>query len=418
MKKRHKIKIKLSYIAIAFLLLLALLTGLVNQTILSLGMVFCYLLLFLDGQLYLAFPFLIFYYSTYGLLFGISVPRIYTILLLADFLVKSAGKLKVKAKFLFPLLVYLFYILNFTIFQESLLLITTFLDIIICFLLIACLNDEKNIIEEFFTVYILVSFCSIITGVLTENYIGNEFTYHRFQASFEDPNYAGFFFTIAVFSAITLNLFNKYLRVAIVALLYIAIIATLSITAMLVNLVAWVSYFLVINKIKFRTILTIVLAIIAVLCLYNYGLKNKDAALVGEFSARVKEKVDDFILGDMEKATTGRTELWKDNLEYYSSSKIGNILFGGIHVNGRYINPSLSGASHNDFVDMLLNVGIIGMLVLMGYYMYNCVKYIMNYRKQKDKYSLFCIMSKLIWMYYATGLTMFLDFRFALFFLL
>ena len=81
MTSEHKLnvfnkKISPQAATVIAMLFLSALTGLFNQTILSLGIVLCCGILLVLDKLYLAFPFMIFYNSFYGLLFGVSVFKL------------------------------------------------------------------------------------------------------------------------------------------------------------------------------------------------------------------------------------------------------------------------------------------------------------------------------------------------------
>ena len=103
-------KLELPSVIITVMLLLTALTGLFNQTILSFGIVVCMVVLLFCDKLYLFLPFVLFYNSFYGLLFGVSLFRIYTLIIVAMAVLKISKGTKIKTKYFAPLLVYIIYL--------------------------------------------------------------------------------------------------------------------------------------------------------------------------------------------------------------------------------------------------------------------------------------------------------------------
>lgn len=418
-----KDRINVPIIVIFIMTVLTALTGLVNQTVLSIGIVVCCCLLLFSNKIHLAFPFMIFYNSFYGLVFGVSVFRLYTICVLLNALIKFAQKAKdktVRLKYLFPILVYTLYLILVMIPAIELVAsLTLFVEVLVVFVMVSALiNDLKVELKSFFRVYTIVALISFFTGTLADNSIGGEYNYLRFMATFEDPNYMGFFFTIAIFSLVTLKLFDKRIRVIMIVVLYAMIITTLSITAFVVNIALWLFYLLIMKKIKWWSIFVIALVVALLVSLFNYGIENPDTPVLGDFSARIEEKLGNLESGDMGDFTTNRTDHAKDHWNYYLDQPVLNILFGGVPVNTRYIDPHLKAAAHNEYIDMLLNIGLVGLMIMLGYFANNMVTYVKKYRATAEDEYLFLVVGKTAWAFYAMALTMFIDFRFMMLFLI
>ncbi len=411
-------KIDLSSFVIAAMFVFTIATGFVNQTVLSFGIVACCAVLFLLDRLCLAFPFMLFYYQFYGLILGVSVFRIFTLMLVLSVVFKYAERYRIKKKHFPVLLVYAIYLVVVMMPQGIDAAIYIFLDIICCFILVAELEDNEALTKACFKIYTGVCFCSFITGAVFGNTTGGGYDYTRFNATFEDPNYMGFFFTIAVFAVVTLKLFDKRIRYVIVLALYAMMMASLSMTAIVVNLLVWSFYCAFTGKIKIKFIVIGIGVVALLISLYNFGLENPDTSVLGELSARIEEKMASLNKGDIGDVTTGRSDLAMEHLEYYFDSSIINILFGGIPSNTRYIHPEFEYVAHNEYVDMLLNVGLVGAFVMFRYFFSNYIGYFKRYMKSKSQNALFLVMVKTVWICYAMTLTMFLDFRFAVFFLI
>ena len=90
--------------------------------------------------------------------------------------------------------------------------------------------------------------------MVSGNTIGGEYEYTRFNATFEDPNYMGFFFTIAIFALVTLRLFDKKVRYVLIVVLYAMLITSLSVTAIVVNIAVWLFYLVIMKKLKIKNL--------------------------------------------------------------------------------------------------------------------------------------------------------------------
>lgn len=410
--------IDLSAFVIAAMLVFTIATGFVNQTILSLGIVACCVVLFLLNRLCLAFPFMLFYYEFYGLILGVSVFRIFTLMLVLSVVFRYAERYRIKKKHFGVLLVYAIYLIIVMMPQGINAALYILLDTICCFIFVAELEDNEYLIKKCFEIYTLVCLSSFLTGIVSGNKIEGEYIYTRFNATFEDPNYMGFFFTIAVFSVITLKLFDKRIRYVIVLALYAMMMSSLSMTAIVVNLLVWLFYCAFTGKVRIKFIVIGIGVVALLIGLYNFGLENPDTSVLGELSARIEEKLTSLSKGDIGDVTTGRSDLTLEHLEYYFNSSIINIIFGGIPSNTRYLHPDFEMVAHNEYVDMLLNVGLVGSFVMFRYFFSNYIGYFKRFLKSKSQNALFLVMVKTVWICYAMTLTMFLDFRFAVFFLI
>lgn len=410
--------VDLSAFVIAAMFLMTIATGLVNQTFLSFGIVLCCIMLLLLDRLCLAFPFVLFYYSYYGLLFGVSVFRIFTILLLLNMFFKYEKKYSIKKQYLPVIFVYAIYLVVVMMPQGIDTAVYIFLDIVCCFALVSEIVDNEKLTKDCFKVYTGVCFLSYFTGIVSENTIGGEYGYTRFNATFEDPNYMGFFFTVAVFSVIALKLFDKRVRYFIVIALYAMMMASLSMTAILVNILLWLFYCVLTKKIKIKFIVLGIVIVAVLIGLYNFGLDNPDIGVLGELSSRIEEKILDLTKGEIADFTSGRTNRFEEHAEYYFNSSISTILFGGVAANTRYIDPELGGAAHNEYIDMLLNIGIVGAFIMFRFFFLNYLDYYKKFKELKQQQALFFVMVKTAWLCYAITLTVFLDFRFMIFFII
>lgn len=390
------------------------LTGIVSQSILSIFIVLlCFVLLVLD-KLYLAYPFILFYNEYYGLVFGLSVQRIFSMIVLVLFAAKIIREhtIRVSKRIFIPLLVYVLYSM-IVITQYSMSdAIFTVVDVITCLVLISFyLYKNTENLKSFFRVYVAVCLVAILTGILSSNFY-LQGTMERFRATFEDPNYMGFFYTVPIFAMVSLRLFKPVIRWILVVVFYGAIMASVSMTAVVVNIVLWLIYLFLIKKISWKTILISLIVIFVVQFLYGYGIENPNVPILGTVCERIDEKLGNLIQGDMSAITTGRTDMTEEHLQYFWSLPIINLLFGGVPVNTSYIAPMFRSVAHNEYIDMLLNVGMVGTFILLGYLITKVFKNYKKYRQTGEAYHLCLLMLNGIWIFYGLSLTMFIDEKF------
>lgn len=414
----------LSDICIFVMLACALLTGIVPQTLLSLVVLLASALLFTTNKVHLAFPIMIFYYESFGQLAGMSVYRYYSLIFLVSALVQYKG-IFLKKKQALVFLIYVLYaiivVMPFNVRRG----IFVIVDIVCVLVLINnFLNTEENL-KSFFKIYVYTAMCAYVTGNIIQSSsgmyteIGNEVVeIVRNYGTFEDPNYAGFFYTIAVFSLVTLNLFKPKLRAVLAIALTCIILTTLSITALLLNAALWMIYLMAFRKLKPVAIVAILLVAVILIGLYFYGLANPDTPVIGNFSYRIWDKLQALEQNDLNAVTTNRTGIVEKHIEFFWSQPVFR-MFVGMNA-ASPIRTDLDGftaVGHNEYADFLLNIGFIGTAIYLGWVvlrMFECYKGI----KKGDNYYGCIFMIKVIWALYALTLTMFGDHRFMLAFLI
>ena len=400
----------------------ALLSGIVPQTLLSIVIVSVLILLMDTDDLYCAYPIMMFYYSVFGVIFGLSVFRIFSILFLGHYLIRHRFRIKVTSAFI-PLLVYVIYCMlvfsSYSI-RDSIFVIMNVLCIIA---VTQTIQEDNEKFRTFFKLFVIAAFCSYFTGIVTHNvmnvnwvFSGTNVLMNRFMATFEDPNYMCFFYTIAVFSMVTLELFRKKVRVLMIMVLSLMMLTTLSITAILGNALLWFAYLVLAKKVNAKIVALVVVIGIASIAAYGYGLEHHDFPVLGTLAYRIQDKLMALKLGDLDTVTTMRSTLSQDHLRFFSQQSILKMLFGGNLVNTYVVDlPNYEDlGAHNEYVDLLLNVGILGFLLMIGYVVYRFFTLWRTYKVEKKNTYLCALMVKMIWIYFAYTLTIFLDFRFML----
>ncbi len=421
--KSGKRNLDLVTICIVGMFLCCAMIGILPQTLLALVVLVLSVVLMFTGKIYLAFPIMIFYYSPLDNFMGMSVFRYFTFLFIAYTLGYFYKKISINIAYLAVLLIYFIYSCYFSLTYDLQRGIFAFFDIMCAYLLVSIYLKNKENLKWFFTVYVLIAVLSFFTGIYTQNFFVDEYEVgvetFRNMATFEDPNYMGFFFSLAIFSVIALELFTKRFRIVLTVVLTAMILSTLSMTAIIGNILFWTLYLVVTKKINIKTIIVILLIVAVLLSLYYYGLAHADAPVIGPLANRIDGKLGSLMQDDINSFSTGRFDLTQQHLNIFSEQTTFKKLFGFNATNPLKVDLQGSkAAAHNEYVDLLLNIGILGTVIFIGFALWRFITLMREYISTKDKSALCFSMIRFIWFYYAFTLTLFMDNRFAIAFLI
>lgn len=411
-------------IYIAAMLLCVLLTGILPQQLIGALVLVLAIIVLSMNKGYLVFPIMVFYYEALGIIAGMSVYRYFTLMLLLVLCMKSES-IALKKRQVLPLCIFIVYALAVVGPNDLRQGIFAIVDIFcVLFLINNYLKNSENV-KRFFEVYVFTALCAYVSGTVLNSALEENATIEgeivqiaRNYATFEDPNYAGFFYTIAIFAILSLKLFNPKVRAIIVVALTAVVVTTLSITGLLVNILLWSIYIIAFRKLNVSTMVCILLVVALLVGLYLYGVQNPEAPVIGNFSVRVWEKLQALEQKDMSVVTTKRSELSRLHLELFWAQPVYKMFIG--------MNPSSTlridtdtfiAAAHNEYVDLLLNVGLIGTFIYLKHHVTRVVQCYKGVRKN-DEYSSCLFMVKMVWTLYGLALTLFGDYRFMFFFFL
>lgn len=390
----------------------------------------CLLFLAFSDKFFLAYPIALFFYTQFGLFAGLSILRLFLLLLVLNCLVLYREKREKKELNLcfsdFVLFVIYFVYIIVVLTMESLSLgLSTLLNVISIGVLAFFYLKDEDCLKSFFKIYNIVALISIPAGInQSNNMINHQFVNgvivetSRFMGTFDDPNYLTFFCYLAIISLLTLKLFNKRVRWIMICSFQICILSTLSITGIVCGVIIWMVYLVLSQKLSLKILFIIPCLYLCIMWGYNYGIQHQDAPILGDLAFRLSEKVAFLNSGDIVGITTGRSSFSKMHLQYFWNQNLGRIVFGGNLANTKIMQVGdMRFAAHNEYVDILLNIGLFGALIY-----FSCVirKVVQLYRLRQTDPSKFdycncLIMVKVVWFLYAMTLTMFLEERFLLF---
>lgn len=423
-KENAKPGINTNYIIMGTMLLIGACCTIVPSQITVIIVMCITSILCLRGNGVLMLPQLLFYYNYFGEIAGIRTFYICAILIVASD-IKSVLRVKKDISLWLVVLVYFLYIVCVVSTLNIKSVIYMGISVITMVYARKKLLSNKELLRMFFMIFGLTAIISYFNGLFSQNIYdtvlvlaGHASSVARTMGTFNDPNYMGLYYSVAVFSMVSLELFDKRVRIIIVCALYVMIATTLSITAILGNILFWSIYLLLTKNINTKTFVIILIVTAICVGLYLYGLEHTNIPFLSDLSARISDKLQN--AENMDSLTTGRSSHAKDHWNYYCKQNLWRMLIGGNCVNSLAIDPAIDTiAAHNEYVDLLLNVGFIGTFVLVLYLGKRLVQTYLDYRyNNNDKNALCVFMIKVVYVFYAATLTMFMENRFLLFYFL
>lgn len=429
LKKLSLLKINYKRILLSMIYFISAFTGLISMNIVA-GIIFVIMIiLFFSEEFYLIFPIVLFYHSIFVIpIINLSFFSTYLVLCLLK--IMTSSKISLSKKNITILIIIMLYItLAYSSYdlKNAIILIINFIAVF-CYVS-KFLNNKKNVVI-FFKYYVFACIASFITGIFTGNVMRyNELidaseqflTLTRWMGTFNDPNYMGFFFSIGFFAVVTLEIFTKRNKIILAITLLIMIVSTMSTTAILGIILIFFVYILLRYKISLKTIVLFLTSISLAVFIFNYGLNNPNATILNTFSQRINQKFIALETNDIKTATTNRTDLARNHLEYFFSQNMSKQLFGGNVINAVAIeknNQLNENLAHNEYVDLLLNIGIVGTVIVVGIWLSKLKRDLSIYFKYNDSLSLSMFIIRMVFLYYCFGLTIFMDIRFFLFYLI
>ena len=396
------------------------------QIVATAGILLILLALFFYDEFYLALPILIFFYMQLILPGGIVLFRIYSLLLILKVLKKP---IPLDRGALLPFLVITLYCVIWIFPQSIRLAVFIIFDVVFLLYYIRVYLASRGNFRRFFRFYALAALSASAFGLLrmtgqlnTAVFVDGKWVFvTRFIATYNDPNYMGFFFNIAIFSLIALPLFrNQHVQRGLIGLMYLALIATLSTTAILCNAGGIFLYLILTRRINLKTAVIVLMLSQLILFSYNMALQ-RPIPLLSNAALKVKSRIVEMDQRNLSSFSSERSDIWEAHLSYYKNQSNVKIFFGGNVITAYlYDESKFETVSHQELIDMLLNFGLVGTGAMMFSFLVRSGKILRNLirKKQENEEEVAMLLMKYVWIFYAFGLTMFPGWMFFFFFFL
>ncbi len=293
-----------------------------------------------------------------------------------------------------------------------------------CFLF--SFDGDDGTVSEFFVFFTFGVVISAVSGFLLSSISDviaseNGADVLRYSGTLEDPNYFGFFLNAAI-AVVFLHPFFKRLPFKLVSLcvLFLAILASGSTTALLCSIftVAVCSVFLMRMK-RFKLGVAVTVIVIAVIAIQLLMLaQDSEWTFISTASARWQEKLGNIASGDLSEFTTLRVDIWKENLQKFSEQSVFQKLFGGNYITAvGYDESRFTSVSHQEYLDIMLCMGVFGLMFFLCCTFFTLREAFSNIKRAPEIGSI-RVVFKLIWLFYGFVITMFLNTRFYILFLI
>ena len=385
------------------------------------------IILYPSENFYNVLPALIFYYIQLRFMGGsVVVFRMYSLMVLTKLINQRIIQAKRrKLPCLGISVVFALVVLSDYQSMQSIIMIS--FDLIIMAFIGFYFNTEDKF-QAFAKFYIFAATSSSIYNLIggqaatvDQNYDGVLRTVSRYLATFNDPNYTGFYFLIALFLLIALKPCSRILNILMGFLIIITIVSTVSTTAYIGIAIIGILYLLLEKKYSVMKKIMITIGIIFVVRLVlQYGYEHPDTPFLGDAIYRFGGKIGQLFSGtesSLSDFTTGRSSGTQIHLQTFLQQPFLKMLFGFNPICAIFRDTSyLMESALNEYVDLLLSVGIVGWLFIIPPVFFETVNYFREYLSTGNKVIQTRLFVKLVWLYYGFALCFFMDSRFYFFY--
>ncbi len=214
-----------------------------------------------------------------------------------------------------------------------------------------------------------------------------------------NPNHAAFYIGVAIAIILSIQNIKLWIKLTMLFSLIILLITTVSVSGFIGVSVVILSFFIFTtkNKHKLRFFLCIFLIIITAIALFPAMNIESDSTIhstsyIDYYQEKLLDRLGNLNDSKYDDATSNRTSLTNQNLEYFNSHSTLNQIFG---MNSA--NPLNTNVSHNSFVDILLRFGYVGLFIVALLVIYRFYKQYIYARKTGDSVLLMCKIALLFW---------------------
>ena len=273
------------------------------------------------------------------------------------------------------------------------------------------LDSDSKVLQRFFAgiafVVVIISIHAMLTGGVEFYEEDNTITRKGILGvGIGDANFSAFVLNLGIICLLNFVSAKWYYKVACMIPILYAFVLTRSVSGFLALFLA-ICVMLLFNSKKSKGIVGVIVFFIIVICAYQlYGSLSKDLhiEIVDAFIERLEEKLTFVQAGDISNATTNRSEHATAYFNYiFNEQSAVKLLFGG---NPIIVNSVSGSASHNTYLDILLQFGIVGLVPFVAYLIHRLAKTLKN---SDDQYRRAKITLKVLCMFFALGLSIYAD---------
>lgn len=304
------------------------------------------------------------------------------------------------------------------------LIIGYILDSAVIIVLALRFSGNENICRTVCRTIVCTAVFSGIYGYTAKNvflYGGDTSDIVRYMASFNDPNYAGFFFNMAIFIVLCLEEFKKpIMKIPLLVVFYYFLVATGSMSGLIFNVVGLVLFTMFKYKYKALIGLTVLAVIVAAAGFAVMKIpKIRNLPAVANMEERI---VRQFVNTEENEAdmTSGRAKQWKNYWGYFKNQELERKLFGGNMIMSYSVDQSLKdkfgNVPHQAYISFLLDFGVIGAVIVILFYLGKMAYAFFVICQTNSDTTLVLFIIACMWLFYGFGFDYFGDWRFMIYY--
>ncbi len=196
-----------------------------------------------------------------------------------------------------------------------------------------------------------------------------------------NSNYSGILLNIGTISLWHFSRIKNLLKCLCTLPILYAMLLTNSLTG-LIGLCVVIFVSIMLGEKKGKALLIFVAVIVVIVTLYNLYVdfpSEKRIPELDNYIFRIENTVDEFKVGDYNGVTTNRTNLAKKYLNYiFNEQSFFGMMFGG---NSLQVESITKAVTHNTFINLLLQFGVIGTIIFL---ILIIIRFVKNYKSKAN----------------------------------
>ena len=279
---------------------------------------------------------------------------------------------------------------------------------------------DKELFEKTMFFFVCMGLSAGLYGLLNINsriVIQNGITLNRFCGTSADPNVMGSKWVVCLIGVIFSSyIYKRNIKALLTIVIFVFILLTGSTTAIIACVVIILIYVksIKISRRSFFLLLIISLIVIVLIIEFENILHLlSQHNIIGPNAQRILIQIAAAKAGDISTFSSLRTEIWKGYVDYYFNSQgiIKQLIGGNVSniygIEKNFANMSWIAAAHNTIIDVLMCIGLIGLINISGLFCYRLKEYIFSFKAHRDNQMLMRITIKAVVMVYAFSISFF-----------
>ena len=295
-------------------------------------------------------------------------------------------------------------LINFVLYQ-SIAGFGVLLDAFILIYIYKLKKENKEFWETVFTIYIISTLFACGYGILHNTFKSRWISGLGYVPQFHGTvgtSRMAIFINMAILFTLTLQ-YSKVRKALLLVFLYVMLLLTISMAGFIVNvmLIIYYLFFIYPNKDKKRIklIQAIIILILFITIFSVFYVFKDNIIIVNAMYTRVRDVINNFLLGQANKATSGRVDIYLGYMTKFTEMDLLNKVFG-VGSFSPYHAFGFEKYSHNTYIDLLYLGGYCLLLCFTALFVY------LIYKERNNKYFRTILFMKIILLINAVNVSM------------